>query len=146
MKKILVVLAVLGLVNYGADAQTKKSQFDKNYPVCQTKNGYATCSKAQLNAQLKEKEVQETYPVASAPERLAGYDQVVFVKCQSAVDEPTYGGPVRHHIQVSYDQMDNPYKGLPSQQYDGPAKDDERNKNVNQTSIQLPSNMGYTQK
>ena len=151
MKKLLMALTVIGTMSYSANAQSTKSQFDKNYPVCEGKDGKGViCTKAQMEAQIRNKRVHvqdvDAKGLPVADKALSETNQVVFVRCQSAVDESpnTYVAPNRHHILVNYDNMDNPYKGLPSQQYDGPAKNDERNINVNQTSINLPPNSGYT--
>lgn len=45
MKKILMALAVIGCINYSADAQTKthKSKWDINYKICKYNDGYHVC-------------------------------------------------------------------------------------------------------
>jgi hypothetical protein len=143
MKKILMSLAIFGCMNFSAHAQ-QKSKFDENYPVCKNNGGYAICTQQQKAKQLKALQTKATADVAPLPET----NQVVFVRCQSAVDEPsvTYNGPYRRHNIIVDEDMDNPYKGKPSRQNDGVQKNEERNLNVNQTSIDLPPNNGYTVK
>lgn len=143
MKKLLMSLAIFGCMNMSANAQQKESEFAKNYPVCSYKHGYNICTKQEKNAQLKKLQLKEN---VAAP--LPSTNQVIFVRCRSAADEPSvsYNGPYRHHNIIVDDDMDNPYKGKPSKQYDGPVKNEERNINVNQTSIDLPPNNGYTAK
>jgi hypothetical protein len=54
------------------------------------------------------------------------------------VTEPAVIEPVsytRHHIKVYYDNMNNPYRGLPSRQNDGVKKNEMRNLNVTATSF-----------
>ena len=140
MKKLLMSLAIFGCMNMSANAQQKESEFAKNYPVCSYKNGYNICSQAEKNAELRKLHAQKHL---AAP--LPSTNQVIFVRCQSVADEPSlsYTGPYRHHNIIVNDNMDNPYKGKPSKQYDGPAKNDVRNLNVNQSSIELPPSSGY---
>ena len=143
MKNLLIALSVLGMMNTSAIAQQKSSKYDVNYPVCSNKNGYTVCTKDQLKAQLKKQRVhQEVVAAKPAPVQ----EQVLYVRCRSVAEpDPSYLNDNKHHsIKVSYDNMttadnmDNPYNALPSRQYDGPVKNEQRNINVNQTSIQLP--------
>ncbi len=141
MKRIIMALTIAGCFHFSAAAQ-QKSTYAKNYEVCKNKNGYTICSKDQLNKQLK---AMQTKPKEEA---LPETNQVVYVRCQSITDDPrlTYNGPYRRHNIIVDEDMDNPYKGLPSRQNDGVQKNEERNINVNQTSIELPPNNGYTAK
>lgn len=44
MKKILLGLALMGLIHLSAEAQAKYcSKYDQNFKVCQSKNGYTIC-------------------------------------------------------------------------------------------------------
>jgi len=142
MKKILISLAIFGCMNFSAQAQQNDSKFAKNYPVCKNDNGYATCSKGQMNKQVKALQARP------ADEALPETNQVVFVRCQSVADDPSlsYRGPYRRHNIIVDEDMDNPYKGKPSLQNDGVQKNEERNLNVGQTSIDLPPSNGYANK
>jgi len=141
MKKLMMMLAIIGMIQTSANAQ-KTSKFAKNYDVCRYRNGYEVCSKDQMSAQNKKLKATKSL---AAKEATPLQDQVVYVKCFSAADQTPAIGNLnyrRHNNMMIIDDMDNPYHGLPSRQYDGPVKNEERNKNVNQTSIDLPANDG----
>ncbi len=123
-----------------ADAQTKtskKKSFNNNYSVCRNQAGNYICSSDQMKAQNQRREV--------APPAIEPQNEVINIPSSTVVaDKPTMtaSNSYRFHNFIVNDEMDNPANGLPSQQYDGPAKNDQRNINYNQTQLSLRASDG----
>ncbi|MDR3678851.1 MAG: hypothetical protein P4L41_02720 [Flavipsychrobacter sp.] len=141
MKTILIALIVVGITNFSADAQAKKSSANQNYKVCLNNGTYNICGKEGTSragtsnrtriSKMHNMDKQAwTTPMAEPAEPIA----------MNTVN--SYEGFYRRHNIVVSDDMHKPYEGEASRQYDGPAKNEERNLNVNQTSIYLPPNSG----
>lgn len=155
MKQLLMALTMIGMIHYSANAQSKKN-YNQNYPVCRTGDGYAICNKAQTSASTTfgtedmtsttapEDMNQSTLPLAVNP-----------IPCNTISDNDAIGMNnvnayegyyTRHNIVVSYDDMTAPYQGEPARSYDGPAKNDYRNMNENQDGMSLPPSTGSNSK
>jgi hypothetical protein len=133
MKKILIALTIIGTVHYSANAQTKHN-FAQNYPVCRANDAYTICGEAPTATNTTPGGAAESTTVLQNEEAPQNTQWVQMNEVNS------YEGYYqRHHIIVSYDDPRNPYNGLPSIQDDGPAKNDQRNLNYNQTNVVLPS-------
>ena len=129
------MLVVSIQVSAGAQThKTMKRDFNENYSVCSNASGYYVCTVAQLHAQNQKHQA----PLA----KMDTHTEMVDIRSANgltAAAENPYTEPFRYHkFIIGGDQMDNPGNGLPSQQYDGPTKNDQRNMNVNQTSMHLP--------
>lgn len=143
MKQILMALAVVAFLHNSAEAQAKKSKYDVNYKVCKSDNGYATCGREGHVRYM----TNNTMPADQTTE-------IILVPVAVADDNNldmnvvnSYEGYYRrHNIVVGEDEMNAPYQGLPSQQYDGPDRNAQRNLNYNQTSIELPPSDGSNMK
>lgn len=129
MKKILIALTIIGTIHYSANAQTHKSNFAQNYQVCKANDAYTICGEAPS--------ATNSTP-GGAPENVNVLQNTCAQSVQMNQVNSYEGYYQRHNIRVSYDDPRNPYEGLPSIQDDGPAKNDQRNLNYNQTSITLP--------
>jgi len=128
MKKILIALTIIGTIHYSANAQTHKHNFAQNYQVCRASDAYTICGETPTATNSTPGGAAENTNVLNTSEQSMQMNQI-----------NSYEGYYqRHHIVVSYDDPRNPYEGLPSIQDDGPAKNDQRNLNYNQTSIILP--------
>ena len=159
MKKLLMALTMIGMIHYSANAQSKTSRYNQNYKVCKANGGYKICGMPVTKAtatnsawQTKQEQNDMTSDgmLAPVPQTVA-----VVAPCNtmsngtsvSMNSTNSYEGYYkRHNIVVSYDDMHNPYEGKPSRQYDGPAKNEYRNLNYNQTSMDLPPNTGSNSK
>jgi hypothetical protein len=122
------------------NAQTekvRKNSFNNNYSVCRNQSGDYICSSEQFRAQNQRRQIV-TATVESQTQVIDMPTTVVLN------DNPTsaYNSYYRYHNFIVNDEMSNPANGLPSQQYDGPAKNDERNINYNQTQISLRASDG----
>jgi len=141
MKKILMLVTMLGLIHDNITAQTKKirtSSFNNNYSICHDLTGYFVCSSKQLHTQ------NEKYEAITTPREI--HSQAVNMESSTMLNNmPDYSSGISyryHNFMIGDDRMDNPANGIPSQQYDGPAKNAERNINYNQTSVSLKSSDG----
>lgn len=145
MKKVLIALIVLGISGFSAEAKTKtkKAAADNNpnYRVCLDNGTYYTCGKEGDGA-----------PVSMGKTKVAKINSMDRKAWSVPCDDPSvalnvnhissYQGYYRKHNIIVSDDMHNPYEGKVSQQNDGPAENDYRNLNYNQTSIYLPPNSG----
>lgn len=134
MKKILIALTVIGTIHYSANAQTHKSKFAQNYQVCKASDSYTICGETPSTTNSTPGGEQMSATVLQNMEAQPADAQSMQMNQVNSYE----GYYQRHNIQVSYDDPRNPYEGLPSIQDDGPAKNNQRNLNYNQTSIILP--------
>jgi hypothetical protein len=139
MKKILIALIVIGVANFSADAKDKKNciNHSQNYKVCQSNGTYQICGqKSDMDNKTtmhKRRNVdqQAWMPPMTEPTSMLSMNTV-----------NSYEGFYKKHNIIVSDDMHKPYEGEASRQYDGPAKNDYRNMNVNQTSMFLPPSSG----
>ena len=140
-----MALTVIGFMHSSAEAQTKKHSYNQNYKVCRYGAAYAVCGD-QHNPNARTASVTTQATVMTPPAAPAvpcntvaanTMDNTVSMNSASA-----YTGYYRRHNIMVSDDANAPYQGEPSRQYDGPAKNEYRNMNVNQTSIYLPPNDG----
>lgn len=158
MKKLFMALTMIGMIHYSADAQTKKHhRYNQNYRVCKAQGGYKICGmpvtkatatySAWDNHQVQTNNNNELAMAPMSPTTSVPCNTMANGNSVSMNTSNSYEGYYkRHNIVVSYDDMRNPYEGEPSRQYDGPAKNEYRNLNVNQTSMDLPPNTGSNSK
>ena len=135
-----MMLTIIVMIADNTNAQTrkiKKNSFNKNYSVCQNLAGNYICSSDQLRAQNQRRQVVAA-PGAIETEVIAMPSTTVLN------DKPTnpYNNYYRYHNFIIGDDMTNPANGDPSQQYDGPAKNAERNMNYNQNQLTLRASDG----
>lgn len=133
MKKILLALSIIGLISHNAGAQTKKSIYAKNYPVCLSGSTYKVCTTTK--AELGRKETADN-PDPS----LRMMDTYVHMGYGS---RHTYASNKRNpRIRVAIDDPHAPYEGKESMINDGVQKNKERNINYLDNSVVLPPNDG----
>ena len=140
MKKLLMALTMIVVIANNANAQTAKTRqksFNNNYSVCRNQTGDYICSSDQLRAQNQRKQV--------VTPTIESQTQIIDMPTTVVLNENTinsYDSYYRYHNFIVNDEMSNPANGLPSQQYDGPAKNDERNINYNQSQMNLRASDG----
>lgn len=140
MKKLLMVLTMIVMIGDNANAQTGKTRqksFNNNYSVCRNQTGDYICSSEQFRSQNQRKQIT-TATVESQTQIVVIPTTIVYNDNLSN----SYNSSYRYHNFIVNDEMSNPANGLPSQQYDGPAKNDARNINYNQSQISLRASDG----
>ena len=130
MKKILMAVAALGFVAFGANAQTG-SKYNKNFNVCMTNNSYQICETPKTEEQGRTVEVEDPSP------ELRMMD--TYVHFGYAAEEGVRPGS---RIRVTYDDPNAPYQGEESQANDGVEENIQRNINYLDQSVVLPANDG----
>ena len=134
MKKILLALAVLGLINTGANAQ--KSKFDKNYKVCMADGKYRTCNPEAPAATTKH------VVTTNEPQKVASLRKLDTYVHMGYIPSNTTSRMKNPRILVSYDDPQAPYLGQESRVNDGVQKNIDRNINYLDYSTDLPPNDG----
>jgi hypothetical protein len=132
MKKILLALAVIGFGTFTAEAQSKKSIYDKNYPVCMVDGKYQVCPVSN-KAETAGRTAEITGPDAS----FRMLDTSVYLGYSRPGSSAT-GNP---RIRVTIDDPQAPYEGKESMTNDGVQKNKRRNLHHN-TGVELPPNDG----
>jgi|GEM_PF-3855067 len=138
MKKILIALIVIGVTSFSADAKTKKNSNcskNPNYRVCLSNGTYQVCGKegskaVNMNRDTQTWEVSMSQPTADMDVNTVN----------------SYEGFYRKHNILVSDEMDKPYKGEASRQWDGPAKNEYRNMNYNNTTEYIAPSSGNNTK
>ena len=132
MKKILLALAVIGFGTFTAEAQSKKSIYDKNYPVCVVDGKYQVCPVSN-KAESAGRTAEITGPDAS----FRMLDTSVYLGYSRPGSSAT-GNP---RIRVTIDDPQAPYEGKESMTNDGVKKTIQRNINVS-SGQEVPPNDG----
>jgi hypothetical protein len=132
MKKILLALAVIGFGTFTAEAQSKKSIYDKNYPVCVVDGKYQVCPVSN-KAESAGRSAEITGPDAS----FRMLDTSVYL----GYSRPGSSAMRNPRIRVTIDDPQAPYEGKESMVNDGVQKNKQRNLNHN-TNVELPPNDG----
>jgi len=145
MKKIIIALMLAGLAYGSANAQAN-SKFAKNYRVCKNSKGNYICSEHPnwTNDTYSGKKTMASEKKNPCDDLLATPNGMN--KVSSYTGYYPQQGYRQHNIIVTYDYGRAPYEGLPSPQYDGPQKNEQRNLNYNQNSIDLPPSNGVFSK
>jgi hypothetical protein len=148
MKQSLLMLTVIGMMHFSADAQNKetpKSKFDINYKVCRIDNKkYTTCSettptviytpKYQQKIEKQEQEYQKTI------DGLRKYDMYIHVHPLPPVE--ILAKRFLGEATPSFSGTEAAKRRLPMLENDGYAKINYRNLNYLNTSVELPTNDG----
>jgi hypothetical protein len=135
MKKILLALAMIGVIHFNADAQAKKkSVYAKNYHICLTDSKYKVCKSSVAK---KNNTIGRKLAVNNPEPSLAMMDTYVHLGYA-----PGYSNKHNPRIRVAIDDPNAPYQGKESMQNDGVQKNKERNINYLDNSVVLPPNDG----
>jgi hypothetical protein len=135
MKKILLALALIGLVRYAADAQ-KKSIYDKNYKVCLANGKYRTCNSEAPAAKTKRVVISDESEKVASLRRMDTYVHMGYRPSNTTSNKRN------PRILLSYDDPQAPYLGEESRTNDGVQKNIQRNINYLDNSVDLPPNDG----
>lgn len=148
MKHSFLMLAVIGMIHYSANAQNreaKKSEFDINYKVCRIDNRYyTTCSDNTPTVVYTKAYKKYLKHIENKNQKtidgLRRYDSYVVMHPLPAVDvvSKKYITP----LVPSYAGVEAARRHLPMLENDGYAKINERNLNYLNTSVELPANDG----
>ncbi len=148
MKQSMVMLAVIGMMHFSANAQNKeikKSEFDINYKVCRINGKYTTCSDntptvVNTPSYIRKVEMQKAKAYAKTLDGLRRYDTYTRVQPLQPVTVVAPKPIVK--IDQRYEGTSAAYHGNPTPENDGIAKNKERNINYLNTSTYLPANDG----
>lgn len=134
MKKILFALVLLG-IGASAEAQTTRSMYNKNYPICLVDGSYKVCP-GHNASELGRSEIVKS-PEAS----LRMMDTSVFLGYSNT---PFMIPSNRRNprIRVTIDDPNAAYEGKESMINDGVQKNKARNINYLDTSVELPPSDG----
>lgn len=135
MKKILLALAIISFGYINAGAQTKKSVYDKNYPVCLTGTKYKVCPSPKTAAK-QGRSVEVNNHEAS----LRMMDTTVHMGYSS--NTPLFSNRRNPRIRIAIDDPNAPYKGKENMTNDGQQKNKIRNINYLDNTADLPPNDG----
>lgn len=138
MKKILLVMALISFGYIHAEAQSKKSTYAKNYPICLSGNKYKVCPAANSKAG---RSVKVNNPSAS----LRMMDTTVHMGYSTArpfSSMSVLSNRRNPRIRVTIDDPQAPYEGKESMINDGVQKNKQRNINYLDNSVELPPNDG----
>lgn len=148
MKQSLLMLVVIGMMHFGANAQDKeapKSKFDINYKVCRIDNKkYTTCNEAtptviytpayQKKVDKQEQEYQKTI------DGLRKYDVYINVKTLPPVE--VLAKRYLSEAAPAFSGTEAAKRHLPMLENDGYAKINYRNLNYLNNAVDVPSNDG----
>jgi hypothetical protein len=148
MKQSMVMLAVIGMMHFSANAQNKeikKSEFDINYKVCRINGKYTTCSDntptvVNTLSYIRKVEMQKAKAYSKTLDGLRRYDTYTRVQPLQPVTVVAPKPIVK--IDQRYEGTSAAYHGNPTPENDGIAKNKERNINYLNTSTYLPANDG----
>lgn len=126
MKKILLALALSGVVTAGAEAQSSaNSKFAKNYPICLADGKYQVCD---ANTVSSNTEPNNSFGMQTVTVHM-GYGQGSNVRYRS-------------RVRVTYDDPNAPYLGKESMANDGVEINKYRNLNANKGGVYIPPSDG----
>ncbi len=141
MKQSILMLTVIGMMHFSADAQNneaKKSDYDINYKVCRVDDKYRVCNNNTPNIVYTKpyiRKINKEY--AKTIDGLRRYDQYVEVRPLPVVEVISKRRPIAYNQE--FDGTSAAYHGNPTPENDGLAKNKERNINYLNSAVDLPS-------
>jgi hypothetical protein len=138
MKMMFSALVMIGMMHFGAAAQSK---FDQNFKVCRIDDKYATCDENTPSVVVTKKAKDKNQKTIDGLRRMDSYTYVAPKPAPVPIQLAT---SVKRNPRflVSYDDPQAPYLGEESMVNDGVQKNKQRNLNYLDGSVQRPPSDG----